>query len=156
MAEVLIATAAGEFSSSYLASEAGKSISQFIAKYGSTAFQRIAPLVAGGMVFSAAVEAYPDVDLQKEKLFGTPIGSLPGMPVGPVYSDIEEPKKIKPLEYIPTVHGGEELPPIEQIPFPKTKVEPIQEGFKEPEKIEPLKGLIRSRFPYPPFKNFFC
>ena len=53
-AEALISTTAGEFSSSYLAKEAGKNIAQFIAKYGSTAFQNIAPLVTGGMIFEAA------------------------------------------------------------------------------------------------------
>ena len=99
MTEALISTAVGEFSSSYLAKEAGKNIAQFIAKYGSAAFQRVAPLVTGGMIFEAAVETYPDVDLQKEKLFGTSLSSLPGMPTGPVYSDIEEPKKVEPLKF---------------------------------------------------------
>ena len=143
MAEAVIATSAGEFASSYLAKEATKiGIKQFIQTYGGIAFQNIAPLVVGGMIAEKVIEAYPPVDIQKEKLFGTRLSSLPGMPVGPVYSDIEEPTKVKPLEYIPTVHGGEELPPIEQESFPaKTEVEPVQEGFKVPEKIEPPKGL---------------
>ena len=141
MAEALISTAVGEFSSSYLAKEAGKNIAQFIAKYGSTAFQRVAPLVTGGMIFEAAVEAYPDVDLQKEKLFGMPVSHIAGQ--GKVYSDITEPKKEKPLEYIETVHGGKgPLEPIKAEPFPiETKVEPIQEGFEKPEPIETTKGF---------------
>ena len=143
MAEALISTAVGEFSSSYLAKEAGKNIAQFIAKYGSAAFQRVAPLVTGGMILEAAVEAYPDVDLQKEKLFGTPLSSLPGMPTGPVYSDIEEPKKVEPLKYIDTVHGGKgPLPPIKAKPFPaETEVKKWDESFKAPKPIETTKGL---------------
>jgi len=143
MTEALISTAVGEFSSSYLAKEAGKNIAQFIAKYGSTAFQRVAPLVTGGMIFEAAVEAYPDVNLQQEKLFGTSLSSLPGMPTGPVYSDIEEPKKVEPLGYIDTVHGGKgPLKPIKAKPFPaETEVKKWDESFKAPEPIETTKGL---------------
>ena len=97
MAEALISTAVGEFSSSYLTKEAGKNIAQFIAKYGSTAFQRVAPLVTGGMILEKVLEAAPPLDLQQEKLFGMPVSRITGQ--GEVYSDIEEPKE---EEVLPT------------------------------------------------------
>ena len=69
MAEAVIATAAGEFVPSYLAKEATKiGIKQFIQTYGSTAFQRVAPIVTGGMILERVLEAAPPLDLQKEKL----------------------------------------------------------------------------------------
>ena len=134
---VPIATAVGEFAAPYLIKEATKlGIKKFIQTYGSTAFQAISTGVVGGMIEQVA----EPVDLQKEKLFGIPVSRITGQEQ--VYSDIEEPTKVKPLEYIPEIHGGKPLPPIEQEYFPaKTEVEPVQEGFKKPEKIEPLKGL---------------
>ena len=102
MAESLIATAAGEFSSSYLAKEAGKNIAQFIAKYGSTAFQRVAPIVTGGMILERVLEAAPPLDLQQEKLFGMPVSHIAGQ--GEVYSDIDEDKE----KQIPTKVTEEE------------------------------------------------
>jgi len=81
MAETLVATAVGEFGTSFLAKEATKvGIKQFIQTYGSTAFQRVSPVIMGGMIAAKVVDAYPPVDLQKEKLYGTSLGSLPGMP----------------------------------------------------------------------------
>jgi len=136
-AAIPIATAVGEFAAPYLIKEATKlGIKKFIQNYGSTAFQAISAGVVGGMIEQVTAP----LDLQQEKLFGMPVSRITGQEQ--VYSDIEEPTKVKPLEYIPTVQGGEELPPIEQIPFPaKTEVEPVQEGFKVPEKIETIKGL---------------
>jgi len=136
-AAIPIATAVGEFAAPYLIKEATKlGIKKFIQNYGSTAFQAISAGVVGGMIEQVTAP----LDLQQEKLFGVPVSRITGQEQ--VYSDIEEPTKVKPLEYIPRIHGGEELPPIEQEYFPaKTEVEPVQEGFKKPEKIEPLKGL---------------
>ena len=134
---VPILTAAGEFAAPYLIKEAGKiGIKKFIETYGSTAFQSIAAGVTGGMI----TQETPPLDLQQEKLFGMPVSHIAGQ--GEVYSDIEEPKKQKPLEYIDTVHGGKgPLPPIKSQPFPETKVEPVQEGFEKPEPIETTKGF---------------
>ena len=142
MAETLIATAAGEFGTSFLAKEATKiGIKQFIQTYGSVAFRTVSPVIAGGMLFEKVVEAYPPVDLQKEKLFGTPISSLPGMPTT-YYDDTKYFKKPEPLKYIPTVHGGDKLPPVEQEYFPvEDKITTQDESFKIPEKIETNKGL---------------
>ena len=141
MAESLIATAAGEFVPSYLAKEATKiGIKQFIQTYGSVAFRTIAPVITGGMLFAKAVEAYPPVDLQQDKLFGYPLSRMTGQEQA--YDDTKYFKKPEPLKYIPEIHGGKPLPPIEQESFPaKTEVEPVQEGFKKPEPIEPLKGF---------------
>ena len=134
---VPIVTAVGEFAAPYLIKEAGKiGIKKFIETYGSTAFQSIAAGVTGGMI----TQETPPLDLQQEKLFGMPVSHIVGQ--GEVYSDIEEPKKQKPLEYIDTVHGGKgPLPPIKSQPFPETKVEPVQEGFEKPEPIETTKGF---------------
>ena len=132
MAEALISTAVGEFSSSYLAKEAGKNIAQFIAKYGSTAFQRVAPLVTGGMILEKVLEAAPPLDLQQEKLFGMPVRHITGQ--GEVYSDIDEPKKEEPLKYIPGIHG------------PKTKEqEELEKSLREP-KGTPVEPIA----PFPP------
>ena len=99
MAETLIATAAGEFGTSFLAKEATKiGIKQFIQTYGSVAFRTVSPIIMGGMLFEKVVEAYPPVDLQKEKLFGTPISSLPGMPTT-YYDDTKYFKKPEPLKF---------------------------------------------------------
>jgi len=138
MAVSLILTAAGEFAAPYLIKEATKlGIKKFIQNYGSTAFQSIAAGVTGGMI----AQETPPLDLQQEKLFGMPVSHIAGQ--GKVYSDITEPKKEKPLEYIETVHGGKgPLEPIKAEPFPiETKVEPIQEGFEKPEPIETTKGF---------------
>ena len=138
MAVPLILTAAGEFAAPYLIKEATKlGIKKFIQNYGSTAFQSIAAGVTGGMI----AQETPPLDLQQEKLFGMPVSHIAGQ--GKVYSDITEPKKEKPLEYIETVHGGTgPLEPIKAEPFPiETKVEPIQEGFEKPEPIETTKGF---------------
>jgi len=138
MAVPLILTAAGEFAAPYLIKEATKlGIKKFIQNYGSTAFQSIAAGVTGGMI----AQETPPLDLQQEKLFGMPVSHIAGQ--GKVYSDITEPKKEKPLEYIETVHGGKgPLEPIKAEPFPiETKVEPIQEGFEKPEPIETTKGF---------------
>ena len=131
LAAIPIVTAVGEFAAPYLIKEATKlGIKKFIQNYGSTAFQAISAGVVGGMIEQVTAP----LDLQTEKILGMPVSRITGQEQ--VYSDIEEPTKVKPLEYIPTVQGGEELPPIEQIPFPaKTEVEPVQEGFKAPEKI---------------------
>jgi len=137
LAAIPIVTAVGEFAAPYLIKEATKlGIKKFIQNYGSTAFQAISAGVVGGMIEQVTAP----LDLQTEKILGMPVSRITGQEQ--VYSDIEEPTKVKPLEYIPTVHGGEELPPIKAEPFPaKTEVEPVQEGFKVPEKIETIKGL---------------
>jgi hypothetical protein len=45
-------------------------------------------------------------------------------------------------KFIPTIHGGEELPPIKAEPFPaETKVKSWDESFKAPEPIETTEGL---------------
>ena len=142
MAEALIATAAGEFAPSFLTKEATKvGIKQFIQTYGSTAFRTVAPVITGGMIAEKVIEAYPPVDLQKEKLFGVPLNRITGQ--GEVYSDIEEPKKVEPLKYIDTVHGGKgPLEPIKAKGFPaETEVKKWNESFKAPEKIETNKGF---------------
>ena len=142
MAEALIATAAGEFAPSFLTKEATKvGIKQFIQTYGSTAFRTVAPVITGGMIVEKVIEAYPPVDLQKEKLFGVPLNRITGQ--GEVYSDIEEPKKVEPLKYIDTVHGGKgPLKPIKAKGFPaETEVKKWDESFKAPEKIETTEGL---------------
>jgi len=142
MAEALIATAAGEFAPSFLTKEATKvGIKQFIQTYGSTAFRTVAPVITGGMIAEKVIEAYPPVDLQKEKLFGVPLNRITGQ--GEVYSDIEEPKKVEPLKYIDTVHGGKgPLKPIKAKGFPaETEVKKWDESFKAPEKIETNKGF---------------
>ena len=133
-----IVTAVGEFAAPYLIREAGKvGIKKFIETYGSTAFQTIAGSVVGGMILDKA----PPVDLQKEKLFGMPVSHITGQ--GEVYSDIEEPKKVEPLGYIDTVHGGKgPLEPIKAKPFPaETEVKKWDESFKAPEKLKQQKGL---------------
>jgi len=138
MAINLILTAAGEFAAPYLIREAGKvGIKKFIETYGSTAFQTIAGSVVGGMILDKA----PPLDLQQEKLFGVPVSRITGQ--GEVYSDIEEPKKVEPLGYIDTVHGGKgPLEPIKAKPFPaETEVKKWDESFKAPEKIETTEGL---------------
>ena len=135
---VPIATAVGEFAAPYLIKEATKlGIKKFIQNYGSTAFQAISAGVVGGMIEQVTAP----LDLQKEKLFGMPVSRITGQEQ--VYSDIEEPKKIEPLGYIDTVHGGKgPLPPIKAEPFPaETKVKTWDESFKAPEKIETTKGL---------------
>ena len=137
-----ILTIAGEYAAPYLIREAGKvGIKKFIETYGSTAFQTIAGSVVGGMILDKA----PPVDLQKEKLFGMPVSHITGQ--GEVYSDIEEPKKVEPLKYIPGIHGpkSKEQEEIEKIGQKETF--PIQEWDKsytdtgttipEPEKKEP-------------------
>ena len=142
MAEALIATVAGEFAPSFLTKEATKvGIKQFIQTYGSTAFRTVAPVITGGMIAEKVIEAYPPVDLQKEKLFGVPLNRITGQ--GEVYSDIEEPKKVEPLKYIDTVHGGKgPLEPIKAKGFPaETEVKKWDESFKAPEKIETNKGF---------------
>ena len=139
---VPIVTAVGEFAAPYLIREAGKvGIKKFIETYGSTAFQTIAGSVVGGMILDKA----PPVDLQKEKLFGMPVSHITGQ--GEVYSDIEEPKKVEPLKYIPGIHGpkSKEQEEIEKIGQKETF--PIQEWDKsytdtgttipEPEKETP-------------------
>ena len=139
---VPIVTAVGEFAAPYLIREAGKvGIKKFIETYGSTAFQTIAGSVVGGMILDKA----PPVDLQKEKLFGMPVSHITGQ--GEVYSDIEEPKKVEPLKYIPGIHGpkSKEQEEIEKIGQKETF--PIQEWDKsytdtgttipEPEKKTP-------------------
>ena len=87
----------------------------------------------------------PPLDLQKEKLFGVPVSRITGQ--GEVYSDIEEPKKVEPLKYIPGIHGpkSKEQEEIEKIGQKETF--PIQEWDKsytdtgttipEPEKETP-------------------
>ena len=120
MTEALISTAVGEFSSSYLAKEAGKNIAQFIAKYGSTAFQRVAPLVTGGMILEKVLEAAPPLDLQQEKLFGMPVSHIAGQ--GEVYSDIDEDKE----KQIPTKVTEEE-------PTTPTEPEPPEDPNLLPE-----------------------
>ena len=137
-----ILTIAGEYAAPYLIREAGKvGIKKFIETYGSTAFQTIAGSVVGGMILDKA----PPVDLQKEKLFGMPVSHITGQ--GEVYSDIEEPKKVEPLKYIPGIHGpkSKEQEEIEKIGQKETF--PIQEWDKsytdtgttipEPEKETP-------------------
>ena len=137
-----IVTAVGEFAAPYLIREAGKvGIKKFIETYGSTAFQTIAGSVVGGMILDKA----PPLDLQKEKLFGVPVSRITGQ--GEVYSDIEEPKKVEPLKYIPGIHGpkSKEQEEIEKIGQKETF--PIQEWDKsytdtgttipEPEKETP-------------------
>ena len=137
-----IATTAGEFAAPYLIREAGKiGIKKFIETYGSTTFQTIAGSVVGGMILDKA----PPLDLQKEKLFGMPVSHITGQ--GEVYSDIEEPKKVEPLKYIPGIHGPKtkEQEEIEKIGQKETF--PIQEWDKsytdtgttipEPEKETP-------------------
>ena len=139
---VPIVTAVGEFAAPYLIREAGKvGIKKFIETYGSTAFQTIAGSVVGGMILDKA----PPLDLQKEKLFGMPVSRITGQ--GEVYSDIEEPKKVEPLKYIPGIHGpkSKEQEEIEKIGQKETF--PIQEWDKsytdtgttipEPEKKTP-------------------
>ena len=139
---VPIVTAVGEFAAPYLIREAGKvGIKKFIETYGSTAFQTIAGSVVGGMILDKA----PPLDLQKEKLFGVPVSRITGQ--GEVYSDIEEPKKVEPLKYIPGIHGpkSKEQEEIEKIGQKETF--PIQEWDKsytdtgttipEPEKETP-------------------
>ena len=135
---VPIVTAVGEFAAPYLIREAGKvGIKKFIETYGSTAFQTIAGSVVGGMILDKA----PPLDLQQEKLFGVPVSRITGQ--GEVYSDIEEPKKVEPLGYIDTVHGGKgPLEPIKAKPFPaETEVKKWDESFKAPEPIETTEGL---------------
>jgi len=45
-------------------------------------------------------------------------------------------------KFIPTIHGGEELPKIEQESFPaEDKIKTWDESFKAPEKIETTEGL---------------
>ena len=141
MAETLIATAAGEFAPTFLTKEATKvGIKQFIQTYGSVAFRTVAPAITGGMLAAKAVEAYPPVDLQKEKLFGVPLNRITGQNTG--YNDIEEPKKVEPLKYIPEIHGGKSLPPTEQESLPaQTEVKKWDEGFKKPDLIETNKGF---------------
>ena len=123
MAETLIATAAGEFGTSFLAKEATKiGIKQFIQTYGSVAFRTVSPVIMGGMLFEKVVEAYPPIDIQNEKLLGMPVSHIARQeqayddtkyfkdklpPPQLTKSDIEEPKKVEPLKYIPTVHGGD-------------------------------------------------
>ena len=137
-----ILTIAGEYAAPYLIREAGKvGIKKFIETYGSTAFQTIAGSVVGGMILDKA----PPLDLQKEKLFGMPVSHITGQ--GEVYSDIEEPKKVEPLKYIPGIHGpkSKEQEEIEKIGQKETF--PIQEWDKsytdtgttipEPEKETP-------------------
>ena len=99
-------------------------IKKFIETYGSSTFQSIAAITAGGII----AQETPQLDLQNEKLFGTSISSLPGMPQGPVYSDIEEPKKPEPLKVIPGIH------------VPKTEEqEELEKELKEPPKTYPPK-----------------
>ena len=144
MAETLVATAAGEFGTSFLAKEATKiGIKQFIQTYGSVAFRTVSPVIAGGMLFEKVVEAYPPVDLQKEKLFGTPISSLPGMPTT-YYDDTKYFKKPEPLKYIPGINEPKtkEQEEIEKIGQKETfpaqedwaKSFGENEGLKIPEK----------------------
>ena len=137
-AAIPIVTAVGEYAAPYLIREAGKiGIKKFIETYGSTAFQTIAGSVVGGMILDKA----PPLDLQQEKLFGMPVSRITGQEE--VYSDIEEPKKVEPLGYIDTVHGGKgPLEPIKAKPFPaETEVKKWDESFKAPEKIETTEGL---------------
>ena len=141
-----ILTIAGEYAAPYLIREAGKvGIKKFIETYGSTAFQTIAGSVVGGMILDKA----PPLDLQKEKLFCVPVSRITGQ--GEVYSDIEEPKKVEPLKYIPGIHGpkSKEQEEIEKIGQKETF--PIQEWDKsytdtgttipEPEKETPLVNI---------------
>ena len=45
-------------------------------------------------------------------------------------------------KFIPTIHGGEELPKIEQESFPaEDKIKSWDESFKTPEEIKTTKGL---------------
>jgi len=109
------------------------------------------------MLFEKVVEAYPPIDIQNEKLLGMPVSHIARQeqayddtkyfkdklpPPQLTKSDIEEPKKVEPLKYIPTVHGGDKLPPVEQEYFPvEDKITTQDESFKIPEKIETNKGF---------------
>ena len=141
MAETLIATAAGEFGTSFLAKEATKiGIKQFIQTYGSVAFRTVSPVIMGGMLFEKVVEAYPPIDIQNEKLLGMPVSHIARQEQA--YDDTKYFKKPEPLKYIPTVHGGDKLPPVEQEYFPvEDKITTQDESFKIPEKIETNKGF---------------
>jgi len=125
VAVIPIITAVGEFAAPHLIREATKiGGKKFIQKFGLDAWISITTAVTGGTI---AAKTLP-VDLQKEKLFGTSISSLPGMPQGPVYSDIEEPKKPEPLKVIPGIH------------VPKTEEqEELEKELKEPPKTYPPK-----------------
>ena len=135
MAETLVATAVGEFGTSFLAKEAAKvGIKQFIQTYGSTAFQRVSPLIMGGMIAAKVVDAYPPVDLQKEKLFGTSLGSLPGMPTT-YYDDTTHKSVTETGEGL--VIGGEKkepLPPLEPFVTPVDPQGPITLSTPKAEK----------------------
>jgi len=92
-AAIPIVTAVGEFAAPYLIREATKlGIKKFIQNYGGTAFQAISAGVTGGII----AQETPPLDLQNEKLFGTSIGSLPGMPTS-YYDDTTEKDKEQEL-----------------------------------------------------------
>ena len=147
MAETLIATAAGEFGTSFLAKEATKiGIKQFIQTYGSVAFRTVSPVIAGGMLFEKVVEAYPPIDLQKEKLFGTPISSLPGMPTT-YYDDTKYFKKPEPLKF-----GQIFRPDADEMEKERQRIiDREKERLKGPPPIEPAPPLIT---PVPKEKKF--
>ena len=129
-AAIPIATAVGEFAAPYLIRKAGEiGLTRFIQVYGSAAATAI------------GLQKTQPVDLQTEKILGMPVSHITGQ--GEVYSDIEEPKKVEPLKYIDTVHGGKgPLEPIKAKPFPaETEVKKWDESFKAPEKIETTEGF---------------
>ena len=91
MAVSLILTAIGEIAGPTLIREGIKlGGKQFIQKYGLGAWTSISTGVTGGII----AQETPPLDLQNEKLFGTPIGSLPGMPAT-YYDDTTEKDKEK-------------------------------------------------------------
>ena len=103
-AAIPIVTAVGEFAAPYLIREATKlGIKKFIQNYGGTAFQAISAGVTGGII----AQETPPLDLQNEKLFGTSIGSLPGMPTS-YYDDTTE----KDKEQEVSTEVKEELPKL--------------------------------------------
>ena len=133
-AAIPIITAVGEFTTPYLLRKAGEiGLTRFIQVYGSAAATAI------------GIQKTQPVDLQTEKILGMPVSHITGQ--GEVYDDtdysaIDEDREVEPLKYIPEIHGGEPLPPIEQESFPvEDKIETWNESFKIPEKIETNKGL---------------
>ena len=106
VAVIPIITAVGEFAAPHLIREATKiGGKKFIQKFGLDAWISITTAVTGGTI----AQETPPVDLQNEKLFGTSISSLPGMPTT-YYDDTTHKSVTETGEGL--VIGGEKKEPI--------------------------------------------
>ena len=166
VAVIPIITAVGEFAAPHLIREATKiGGKKFIQKFGLDAWISITTAVTGGTI----AQETPPVDLQNEKLFGTSISSLPGMPKNYTYSDIEEPKKPEPLKFIPGVHrpltpeeekAKAKLGSIPPFPIPEPKKPehtggpPIEiKPWEKPKAPKPIE-IEQEYFPLPEQKTW--